>query len=142
MVLTSDMDDGFATVYDVTTGSYTVSDVEEGCNILFDSSGRITSIEFPLDNGKMQKIEMTAVQITNEDAYDDAMAQYEYEQYLYDKEQAEINARTEVIQQQDRNLELKLQRLDNQRKQITTELEALEKVIDENIEKSYKTFNG
>ena len=54
----------------------------------------------------------------------------------------EINAKTEVIQQQDRNLELKLQRLDNERQQIKTEIDAVDKVIDENIEKSYKTFSG
>ena len=48
----------------------------------------------------------------------------------------------EIIQQEDRNLELKLQRLDNERTQITTELEAVEKVINDNIESSYKTFSG
>ena len=54
----------------------------------------------------------------------------------------EINAKTEVIQQEDKNLELKLQRLDNERTQITTEIEAVEKVINVNIEASYKTFSG
>jgi len=53
-----------------------------------------------------------------------------------------VNHKTEIIQQEDRNLELKLQRLDNERTQITTEIEAVEKVIQENIESSYKTFSG
>ena len=70
------------------------------------------------------------------------MAEYKYQQYLYDQEQAKINAKTETIQQMDRNLELKLQRLDTQRTQITTEIDALEKVLNDNIEKSYKTFSG
>ena len=47
-----------------------------------------------------------------------------------------------IIQQEDKNLELKLQRLDNERTQITTEIEAVEKVINDNIEASYKTFSG
>ena len=68
--------------------------------------------------------------------------QYEYKQYEYDKLQQEINAKTEIIQQEDRNLELKLQRLDNERTQITTEIEAVEKVINDNIESTYKTFSG
>ena len=58
------------------------------------------------------------------------------------KKQQEINAKTEIIQQEDRNLELKLQRLDNERTQITTEIEAVDKVINDNIEGSYKTFSG
>ena len=68
--------------------------------------------------------------------------EYEYQQYLYDKKQQEINAKTSIIQQEDRNLELKLQRLDNERTQITTEIEAVDKVINDNIESSYKTFSG
>ena len=75
-------------------------------------------------------------------SYQDAMAQYEYKQYLYDKTQQEINAKTEIIQQEDRNLELKLRRLDSERTQITTEIEALDKVIGDNIEGTYKTFSG
>ena len=47
-----------------------------------------------------------------------------------------------IIQAQDKKLELKLQRLDNERTQITTELEALKKVVGDNIEKTYKTFSG
>ena len=47
-----------------------------------------------------------------------------------------------MIQQQDRNLELQLKELDNRRTQIVTEMEALAKVINENIEGSYKTFAG
>ena len=62
--------------------------------------------------------------------------------YEYDKKNAEINARTEVIQQEDKNLELRLQRLDNERNAIEKEMDALDKVIDDNIEKTYKTFAG
>ncbi|MBE7711909.1 MAG: hypothetical protein E7Z92_07215 [Cyanobacteria bacterium SIG31] len=138
--------DSFAEVYSFGMGTYTATEWKDGCNLTFDASGRITAIDIPIfENGglvRYQTLPLEAATETDTKAYDDAMAKYEYEQYLYDKEQKEINARTEVIQQQDRNLELKLQRLDNNRKQITTEIEALEKVIDENIEKSYKTFSG
>ena len=65
------------------------------------------------------------------------------EQFLLGQQfQSALNAKTEVIQQEDKNLELKLQRLDNERTQITTEIEAVEKVINDNIEASYKTFSG
>ena len=63
-------------------------------------------------------------------------------QYEYDKKQQEINAKTEVIQQQDRNLELKLQRLDTERQQVTAEIDALKTVIKDNVDKSFKTFSG
>ena len=87
-------------------------------------------------------MEVAASTISDDLAYEDAYNKYEYEKYQYDKKQQEINAQTEIIQQMDRNLELKLQRLDNEREQITNEVEALDKVISENIQGSYKTFSG
>ena len=43
---------------------------------------------------------------------------------------------------QTKNLELKLTRLDNERNALKTERDAVKKVVDDNIEKSYKTFSG
>ncbi len=140
--------DGFATSYDYTAnGTYTVAQATDGCKLEFDAQGRITSISIPTYNtdGSIRsytEIALTAETVTDEAAYQDAYNEYEYDQYLYDKEQQEINAKTSIIQQEDRNLELKLQRLDNERTQITTEIEAVDKVINDNIEASYKTFSG
>ena len=148
--LASDVGDGSAVTYNfIANGEYTKNTLYENCNLTFDpATGRITAMDIPAttdDKGNpltFTTISVSAATVTDDNAYQDAYAQYEYEQYLYDKKQQEINAKTEVIQQQDRNLELKLQRLDNERQQIKTEIDAVDKVIDENIEKSYKTFSG
>jgi predicted nucleic acid-binding Zn-ribbon protein len=87
-------------------------------------------------------IDLTAQKTTDNAAYQDAYNEYEYAQYEYDKKQEEINAKTEIIQQQDRNLELKLQRLDTERQQVTAEIDALKTVIKDNVDKSFKTFSG
>ncbi len=79
---------------------------------------------------------------TDNDAYEDAFNEYEYKKYLYDKEQQAINAKTSIIQSEDKNLELKLTRLDNERNAVKTEIDAVKKVVDDNIEKSFKTFSG
>ena len=76
------------------------------------------------------------------DAYEEAMKDYNYEKIQYDKTQEEINLKTSIVQQQDKNLELKLTRLDNERNAVNTEIEAVKKVVSDNIEKSYKTFSG
>ena len=88
------------------------------------------------------RISLTAETTTDTNAYNDAYAQYQYQQYLYDKEQQEINRKTELIQSEDKNLELKLTRLDSERQMIDKELEAVKKVLDDNIENSFKTFSG
>lgn len=137
-----------AVCYDYTAnGTYNQAQTVEGCKLTFDTSGRITKIEVPnYDKDNTLKgyktLNLEAATETDENAYKDAYNKYEYSKYLYDKEQQEINAKTEVIQQEDKKLELKLQRLDNERTQITTEIEAVEKVINDNIESSYKTFSG
>ncbi len=150
-VLISDVEDGNnnAVTYNyAANGEFTKNQSYDDAKLTFDpTNGRITEIAIPNydDNGNVASwtsISVKAETVTDEAAYNDAYAQYEYDTYLYDQKNKEINAKTEVIQQEDKNLELKLQRLDNERTQITTEIEAVKKVINDNIEGSYKTFSG
>jgi len=139
----------WCTSYDYTAGGqYTASETVDNCQLVFDTSGRITEIKIPTKTDKdgnplsYKSIELTATSVIDDAAYKDAYAEYEYDKYKYDQEQQNINAQISIIQQEDKSLELKLERLDNERTQITTEMEALDKVINDNIEKSYKTFSG
>ena len=150
-VLVSDIDDGNnnATTYSyVANGEYNKSTTYDDVQLTFDpTNGRITQVAIPnyAEDGSIASwtsISVAAETVTDNEAYQDAYNKYEYDTYIYDQKNKEINAKTEIIQQEDKNLELKLQRLDNERTQITTEIEAVEKVINDNIEASYKTFNG
>ena len=118
-------------------------------DLKFDSTGRISTILLPtgFDNETglptgYKELEVKAKSETDNLAYENAMTQYEYAKFQYDKEQTKINAEMSLIQSQDKKLELKLQRLDTERTQITTEIEAVKKVINDDIESSYKTFSG
>ena len=109
-----------------------------GVQIEFDASGRISS----MTDAEGNTYTMTASTITDDDAYEDAYNQYIYEQYVYDQKQNEINAKIEVLQAQDKNLELRLSQLNTEHNAIQTEMEAVNKVLSKNIETSFKTFNG
>lgn len=111
-----------------------------------DGTGRFTSIRFSTGtdadgnpvNFVTCALEMRTTQ--DETAFDDAMNQYNAEKSQYDKRVAEIDAQTIIIQQQDRTLELHLTQLDTEQQAIQTELDAVKKVIDKNIEETFKTF--
>lgn len=134
--------DKFANSYEyIPNGDFTNYESIPDCKLEFNAQGMIIKIGIPNPTG-ITWVELTATKVTDSAAYEDAMNQYEYAQYEYDRKQEEINAKTEIIQQQDRNLELKLQRLDTERQQIEAEYEAIEKVIKDNIDKSFKTFSG
>lgn len=85
---------------------------------------------------------LAPVEVVDQAAYDDAYNQYTYKQYLYEQELQVINAQTSIIQQQDKELELQLNQLDTEQNEIKTELEALDKVLGDNVEGSFKTFGG
>jgi len=103
-----------------------------------DGSGRFSSIRFESDSIKYTlKMET----ITDDNAYEDAMNQYYYESAKYDKMVQDINAKTSIIQQQDQQLELKLKQLDTERNALTNEIEAVQKIVKDNVEKSFKTFS-
>ncbi len=78
--------------------------------------------------------------VTDENAYNDAMNQYNYDMQVYEKKIADINAKTQKIQEQDRTLELRLRQLDTEQDALQTEMEAVKKVIEKNIESTFKTF--
>ena len=78
--------------------------------------------------------------MTDNAAYDDAMNQYEYDKALYDQSIEEINAKIAIIQAEDKNLELRLKQLDTEHDAISNELDAVQKVIEKNVESSFKTF--
>ncbi len=102
-----------------------------------DENGRPYSIRF---ENSTAVLSLNTETVTDEDAYNDAMNQYNYEMQLYEKAIADINAKTEQIQQQDRTLELKLRQLDTEQEALQTEMEAVQKVIEKNIESTFKTF--
>lgn len=111
------------------------------------SSNRYTSITIDASDkipshlsGKTFSISTT--QVDDEEGYENAMNEYKYEQYLYEKALSDINAQTEAVQKKDQQLELRLKQLDTEQNAINTEMEAVKKVIGDNVEKTFKTFNA
>lgn len=51
-----------------------------------------------------------------------------------------LQSRINALQQIDKSLELQLRRVDTQQQAIQTEIAAVQKVIDKNIDLSFKTF--
>lgn len=133
-----------APVYDYDAdGTFTKNTKTEGCQIEFDvDTGRIGKIGLPDGNGQVTWVKMTADTVTDEVAYEKAFNDYEYKKYKYDQKQHEINLKTSIIQQEDKSLELKLTRLDNERNAVKTEIDAVKQVTKDNIDSSFKTFNG
>ncbi len=126
---------------------------QQDCKIEKDSSGRYINITIPSYNadGSVSKDDkgnyidattysLTTTTATDQDAYNDAMNQYEYDKYEYDQAIQEINSKIEIVQAQDKNLELRLKQLDTEQSAISTEIEAVQKVIEKNVESSFKTF--
>ena len=104
-----------------------------------DSQGRFSSIRLGDDTIKYT---LNVETITDDVAYQDAMNQYYYENAQYDKMIQDINAKTSLIQQEDQQLELRLKQLDTEQNALSQEMEAVQKVVKDNVEKSFKAFGG
>ncbi|MCR5265370.1 MAG: hypothetical protein K6E29_02100 [Cyanobacteria bacterium RUI128] len=104
-----------------------------------DGQGRFSTVKFE-DDSVVYTLNVETIK--DDEAYDDAMNKYYYEKDQYDKQIADINAKTEVIQAQDRQLQLKLEQLNTEQSALQTEMEACQKVVSKNIEGSFKTFSG
>lgn len=104
-----------------------------------DGNGRFVSVRIGDDT---LKYTLNAETITDDAAYQDAMNQYYYANAQYDKMIQDINAKTSLIQQEDQQLELRLKQLDTEQNALATEIDAVSKVVKDNVEKSFKTFGG
>ena len=105
-----------------------------------DASGRIISVTLNAGPDNQVNYPVTTNTSTDQDKYNDAMNQYEYDKYEYDQAIQEINAKIEITQAQDKNLELRLKQLDTEQDAIQTEMDAVQKVIEKNTESTFKTF--
>lgn|SRR5574344_1610066 len=105
----------------------------------YDSSGMATSLQL---EGSSVTYDLTATSTTDDNAYNDAMNQYNYKKQVYEKNVQDINAKTEQIQTEDRTLELRLKALDTEQNALQTEMDAVHKVISKNIESTFKTFES
>ena len=107
----------------------------DGCMLEQDSTGRYINITM---DGKTYALSTNTV--TDQKAYDDAMNQYEYDKAIYDQSIDEINAKIEIIQAEDKNLELRLKQLDTEHNAVQNEKDAVSKVIEKSVESGFKTF--
>jgi len=112
----------------------------EKAYIQSDSTGRMSSIN--LESTPNTEFPLNTTSATDQNAYNDAMNKYTYDTNNYQKQVEDINAKTAVIQQEDRTLELHLKQLDTEQSALSTEMDAVKKVIDKNIESTFKTFSS
>ncbi len=120
--------------------SYIKTKIEQTNQALLetDGNGRFKSVKF--DNNSVV-YDLNVETVTDEAAYKDAMNEYNYKKEQYEKTIADINAKTSIIQQEDRTLELRLKQLDTEQNALATEMDAVKKVIKDNVEKTFKTFS-
>ena len=104
-----------------------------------DPNGRFTSIRLEDDSAKYN---LTVETVTDDKAYQDAMNQYYYENNKYDKMVQDINAKTSLIHQEDKQLELRLKQLETEQNALKTEMEAVQKIVKDNVDDTFKTFNN
>ncbi len=134
------------TVYLGSTYTYSTEYSTEVIAILEKSSnGRFSSIAVSNDPSYPATIQnrtfnISAKQEFDENGYKDAYNDYEYEKTKYEKSISDINAQTEVIQNEDQQLELRLQQLNTEQDAISTEMDSVSKVIEDNVEKTFKVF--
>lgn len=111
-----------------------------------ESSGRLSTIqilECADDDALVDKTySITTSSKDDELAYKDAMNQYYYEKELYEREVEKINHKTKELQEQDRTLELKINQLDTEHQALATEMDSVSKVIEDTMEKVFKTFSS
>ena len=130
---------GKASYYSAGTVSVPKTESYSPCTITRDKNNRVSSFTYTKD-GVSQEFAVTTNTTTDDAAYNDAMNEYTYQNYLYEQQMNQINAKTSVVQAQDRELELRLKQLDTEHNAVQTEMESVKSVVKKNTEDTFKTF--
>ena len=107
-----------------------------------DQTGRFKTVRFKEDGAEYK---LNVETITDDEAYQDAMNHYYYENAKYDKAVQDIisNCGENIKElQEDRTLELRLKQLETEQNALKTEIDAVSKIVSDNVEKSFKAFGG
>ncbi len=129
-------------LYSYTSGGSSVTEeqVFNNANITFNSkTGRISSISIPEATSGSVNVDTTRVH--DDEGYNQALKDYTMQKDEYNKMVAQLNARTESLQEEDKVLELRLNQIDTEQQALQTELEAVKNVLKENIESVFNTFS-
>ena len=105
----------------------------------FDKNGRISKIVIP-EISQKTIFDVNTTRVHDDEGFDAALRDYTMSKDEYNKAVADLNAQTEKLQQEDKILEMRLDQIDTEQQELQTELEAVKKVLDENIENTFKTF--
>lgn len=133
----------------VTVGSYNTYSKEYTTTVIADlektSKGRYSSITIANDETYPAILQgatfsISTKRVKDEDAYEAAYNDYEFEKAQYEKRISDLNAKTEIIQRDDQQLELRLQQLNTEQEAIKTEMDSVSKVIEDNVQQTFKTF--
>lgn len=92
------------------------------------------------ENLSNKTFSLSCKQVYDENAYNDAYNDYEFAKTTYEKTISDLNAKTEVLQEQDQKLELKLKQLDTEENALKTEMDSVKEVLKNNVESTFKTF--
>lgn len=102
--------------------------------------GLYNNISWTDEDGSSYSYKLSKDSKYDEKGYDDAMQAYNVQNEVYQKEISNINAKTEVLQQTDRTLEMRLKQLDTEQEALQTEMDSVKKVIDKSVDNVFKTF--
>ncbi len=125
------------TSYLKTNKSVTESKYFENVTIKLDENGRMEKISLDDYTG----LDVDTTRSYDTEGYDAALRDYTMSKDEYDKMVADLNAKTESLQQEDKVLELRLNQIDTEQNELQTELEAVKAILDKNIENTFNTFS-
>jgi len=110
--------------------------------IKFADTGRLDSITWITGGPDTDQHKLTSISNFDQEGFDNAFEDYKYKQERYEKAYADIQLHLSAINNQDKLLEMQLNQLDIERTALKTEVESVQKMVKENVERSFKTFGN
>ena len=120
--------DDSATIYNLKAATVTASE-----------SG-ISSINWTNEDGSVEDVALTATVYIDEDAYQDALMEYQYKKDLYEQSMDEYERKREEVTRQESQIKIIKDTYETELDALKTERDTIKDTLKKNVETSFKLF--
>ena len=121
--------DDSATIYNLNAATVTASE-----------NNGLSSIDWKNEDGSVETVALTSIIFLDEDAYQDALLEYQYKKDLYESKMDEYERKRADLNDQETRLEIIKKTYETELNALKPESETIQEMIKKNSETSFKLF--
>lgn len=111
-----------------------------GVTVTASENSGISSIDWTNEDGSVETVALTATVYIDENAYQEALVEYQYKKDLYEQSMDEYERKREEVTRQETQIKIIKDTYETELEALKTERDTIKETLKKNVENSFKLF--